>query len=1242
MPFKSDKQRRYLWSQKPEVAKQIAHKQTGGGVYSSGIYDDAAKWHNARLAGIPQHVGFIDDPDDITETAATNPDDPYGGKYINPDRKAPLGKYTDLATYYTAKERALGRGEAELARMAAANEELKRKAAAQGFKFNEGGDVPMMDGRKPKKITQKDRYGNQVSVEYTDEQKPFDINSLFEKLLDQPIPEMLTIPETSPVGGGVSIGFGSTHPGEPRGSDTVPAWLTPGEFVVNKEAMDDPQNAAAVKAINDQGRQVQQMKHGGPLQMHRMSGGVPMDGATHMNQGGDTRGFFDRLKLLAGFEDTPAVPQMPTPTTVAAEQPIPTSRPMSPEQTLIQAREGYRPDVYEDTRGYNTVGFGHRTDEPLGSIPYTRAQNESNLDTDIETAKSNAESYAGDKWKDLNKQQKAALTSMALQLGGAGQREFELMQEALRAGDWAGVRREARDSDWFGQTPARVEDIEAAFRYGGGPIYAQEGSSIGGFGGWLENLINTPEKQAKLEKRRGNWEDKGQRYYDSAQEWISEDRWADMTPGERYEAVENRERSLREQQDRAREHNMFNNSAEGRIARHIALGRAEGGPIYAQSGTGIPNFGGPVMWDPETQSYVPQEQLMPDILAGQEEGAAQAVQDSQAITDQLNQEDLDMYGWNQAEGRPNTRDEATAAGLYTPEVPPFEAPTHTPEAVAKDDSEYQQRLAQQIAQAENMVAGGDGDDLGTVGGVPDVPPEKWYEGITDWAFGDEGTAAARQRNEEFNVKAAENNLESAQEELAEMEARIEAGEPVNEHTLKKTQEAVEHQQDKLIEAGSAAAAFQSEMDAEGVVAAETLLEQSNQPGPEDDKATLEELAESEEFEDEDAPDKDSDKGTQSTPEVEAAGEEAAKADPTKLDKAKGFFKDAFSDLFDGKELARMAIMYVGSRALGYSHGGSLNWAAKQYASRLSAKESSLAQNAKEFAKSGKYTPASVAAYQESGDLSKLTPVGVTDTITGNANVRTIRGQKVAFQEIKRGDNVMYKAPDGTVYTAAQLENATQPFEPAFEKGTKEYRARRSRATGDAAGRFEEVWKAEDTIPGGRDNPDSHFTKIRPKQAADEFWAWSESMGLDPESDEALQVMTQAYRQAIQDGKSGDVKPGSLKPYLEQQYIREKSGAPELFITNPDAKPGEDAKYIRGDKMASLDRNVESVATQLPALQGLSPKDAKDRFYSLGIEEWNALDDEVKKQYNRSATDDESGFYVFLNKRAGQLLTKSGG
>ena len=87
--------------------------------------------------------------------------------------KAPLGKYTDLATYYTAKDRKMGRGEAELARMSEANRRLREEAKRRGFvnddgslNFQHGGEVPMTDGRKPKKVTQKDRYGNSTTVEY--------------------------------------------------------------------------------------------------------------------------------------------------------------------------------------------------------------------------------------------------------------------------------------------------------------------------------------------------------------------------------------------------------------------------------------------------------------------------------------------------------------------------------------------------------------------------------------------------------------------------------------------------------------------------------------------------------------------------------------------------------------------------------------------------------------------------------------------------------------------------------------------------------------------------------------------------------------------------------------------------------------------------------------------------------------------------------------------------------------------
>ena len=82
-----------------------------------------------------------------------------------------------------------------------------------------------------KKFTKKDRYGNMMSFE-------FDIPQ-------NNIPPMNMIPEYD-------------HPGDPKGTDTVPAWLTPGEFVVNKEATD--MYGPAIERMNNHGREIQDMK----------------------------------------------------------------------------------------------------------------------------------------------------------------------------------------------------------------------------------------------------------------------------------------------------------------------------------------------------------------------------------------------------------------------------------------------------------------------------------------------------------------------------------------------------------------------------------------------------------------------------------------------------------------------------------------------------------------------------------------------------------------------------------------------------------------------------------------------------------------------------------------------------------------------------------------------------------------------------------------------------------------------
>ena len=74
-------------------------------------------------------------------------------------------------------------------------------------------------------------------------------------------------------------------------------------------------------------------------------------------------------------------------------------------------------------------------------------------------------------------------------------------------------------------------------------------------------------------------------------------------------------------------------------------------------------------------------------------------------------------------------------------------------------------------------------------------------------------------------------------------------------------------------------------------------------------------------------------------------------------------------------------------------------------------------------------------------------------------------------------------------------------------------------------------------------------------------------------------------------------------------------------------------------MQQLDRNVSHIASMLPALQGLSNKDASDRFYKGAVAEWNGLGPDKQKLYTNSATKGESGFYYFINKRAADMLQK---
>jgi len=230
-----------------------------------------------------------------------------------------------------------------------------------------------------KKLTQKDRYGNMISYEFD-------------------IPPMENIP----------------HPGGPRGTDTVPAWLTPGERVMNAEAerIYGPQ----LEAMNEHGRALQRAQ-GGTIPEYAACGKK-----VHYAAEGD----------FVSFEDLPGF-------------------------SLIKDQEGYNPNVYADDsviQGAQSVGYGHRLLPNEKTSGYTSQELEDLYMKDFLMAQQAArENIPG--FDQMPDELKGAFTSQAYQLGAQGQADFEDMIAALNEGDRAKAMAEVQNSDWAKQTPQR-------------------------------------------------------------------------------------------------------------------------------------------------------------------------------------------------------------------------------------------------------------------------------------------------------------------------------------------------------------------------------------------------------------------------------------------------------------------------------------------------------------------------------------------------------------------------------------------------------------------------------------------------------------------------------------------------------------------------------------------------------------------------------------------------------------------
>jgi len=138
----------------------------------------------------------------------------------------------------------------------------------------------------------------------------------------------------------------------------------------------------------------------------------------------------------------------------------------SSNMRMTQDFEGWRPNIYRDTKKKRTVGWGFNIDEPSiakllpgdvvsGKRPLTQEEAKPVFEKVYKEAQNVARRYAGKSFDSFPPDVQYALTDMAYNLGETKLSGFHEMKKAVLSSDMAGMAREMKDSDWYKQVGRR-------------------------------------------------------------------------------------------------------------------------------------------------------------------------------------------------------------------------------------------------------------------------------------------------------------------------------------------------------------------------------------------------------------------------------------------------------------------------------------------------------------------------------------------------------------------------------------------------------------------------------------------------------------------------------------------------------------------------------------------------------------------------------------------------------------------
>ena len=131
------------------------------------------------------------------------------------------------------------------------------------------------------------------------------------------------------------------------------------------------------------------------------------------------------------------------------------------KQTLkeqIKQREGYRLDVYKDTLGFDTGGYGHKI-LPGEDIPTTKEGWDKLFDQDFDKAWDLKDRFCAENNLNIPSKAECILCEMTYQMGFGGVSKFKMMIAALQQNDFVEASLQMLDSRWAKQTPNRANTL---------------------------------------------------------------------------------------------------------------------------------------------------------------------------------------------------------------------------------------------------------------------------------------------------------------------------------------------------------------------------------------------------------------------------------------------------------------------------------------------------------------------------------------------------------------------------------------------------------------------------------------------------------------------------------------------------------------------------------------------------------------------------------------------------------------